>query len=80
MSDTDKTRPFWVKQEEYRNRFPRTEDDFPRSYRAYKWWHPEFRCGCAMCGYDAFETPLRKRLRAEGKKAIQEGLRDYYEE
>jgi hypothetical protein len=81
MSRTDKTRPYWVKKQEYANRFPRTEDDWPRTYRAYKWWHPEFRCGCGLCGWDGnFETPRRKKQRAEAKRQIAEGLRAYEEE
>jgi hypothetical protein len=77
VSRTDKTRPFWVKQVEYTTCFPRTKDDWPRTYRAYEWWRGEFRCCCKMCGYDAFGTPLRKRRRAEGKRIVRNWWREY---
>lgn len=69
MSRTDKTRPFWVKKDEYKVCRPRTEEGNKfAEYRTYEWWRGEFRCGCMMCGYDAYGTPRRKLDRAEGKR------------
>lgn len=38
--------------------------DFSFAYYRSPW----ARCGCDMCGYDAFQTPRRKRQRKEGKR------------
>ncbi len=49
MSDTDKTRPWWVKQKDDDLAFD-FEDIPGRHVRWPKWWVGEARCGCSMCG------------------------------
>lgn len=74
MSKTDKTKPYHLKQEEYRNHFPRTQDDWPRTYRAYQWWRGVFRCSCDMCSQYAKEEG--KKRRREGKREARDWWKD----
>lgn len=78
MSRTDKTRPYWVKQEDHKICRPRLETE-QRSweYRLYKWWIGEFRCSCNMCGYDSYGTPRRKLDRAEGKRLARDWKKEW---
>lgn len=78
MSKTDKTRPFWVKKEDYKIYRPRlNEDQRVWEYRTYKWWMGEFRCSCKRCGYDAYQTPRRKLDRAESKRVSRSWEKEY---
>lgn len=81
MSRTDKTRPFWVKREEYKICRPRlTEEAKPWTYQLYEYWRGEFRCGCKMCGWDAYGTPQRKTRRAWEKKYCSDGWREEWDD
>lgn len=76
MSKTDKTRPYWVKKNEYKNHFPRTSDDFPRTYRQYEWWRGEFSCSCpGLCSIGLKEKG--RKIRREGKRQARDWHREY---
>jgi hypothetical protein len=78
VARTDKTRPWQVKVKEYEVKRPRHVDrELGWTYWTYEWWRGEFRCGCKTCGYDAFETPRRKKQRTEGKRQTRDWLREY---
>lgn len=41
--------------------------------------HPLQRCGCSMCGYDAYwSIPRRKRQRIDARRYCRDGWRDEY--
>jgi hypothetical protein len=93
VSRTEKTQPYWVKRfQHYREKHDHRKGycDLPASPRAqididFRWqtdchydcdWnHPIYRCGCGMCGWPS----QSKELRRADRRAIKEGLDDYYE-